>query len=62
MSLIAVSKALCLVTGWERASTSLGHLLVIVGVLLWSSVWAQRGLRTSGHKGAEDCRPVKSLL
>lgn len=57
MSLIAVSKALPLVTGQERASTSLGHLLVRVGVLLWSSVWVQRGLGASGHKGAEDCRP-----
>lgn len=28
MSLIAVSKALSLVTGQERASTTLGHLLV----------------------------------
>lgn len=60
MSLTAVSEALSLVTGRERASTSLGHLLVSVGVLLWSSAWAQRELGASGHKGAAGCRPVRS--
>ena len=54
MSLTAVSKALSLVTGRERASTSLGHLLVSVGVLLWSSAWAQR------NSGRLDTRALKA--
>lgn len=62
MSLIAVSKALSLVTGQEKASTSLGHLLVRMGILLWAVCGFRGDLGHLDTRVLKTAGPAKSAM